>query len=210
MPLFYQQDINQHTKLAIWKIEESEDFFLAFVPLQSSVKHPHKRLQHLAGRYLLAHLFPGFPYSEITIADTRKPFLPSEQYHFSISHCSDYAAAIVSTKDRVGVDVEMISPRVQNIKHKFLHPEEMRFVNAQPPALQLQILTLLWSAKEAMFKWYSFGDVDFSEMLRTFPFQLATEGTIHAGIIKENLQEQLLVRYKVFDQLCLAYTIGDK
>ena len=46
-----------------------------------------KRLQHLAGRYLLYALFDDFPLEEIVIADTRKPFLENEKYHFSISHC---------------------------------------------------------------------------------------------------------------------------
>ncbi|MBP9606483.1 MAG: 4-phosphopantetheinyl transferase, partial [Ferruginibacter sp.] len=106
MPLVYQQNINDDTKLGLWRIEEPENFFLQFVPLQKKITHPHKRLQHLAGRFLLRKLFPHFPLKLIKIAETRKPFLPGEQYHFSISHCGDYAAVIVSSKYRVGVDVE--------------------------------------------------------------------------------------------------------
>ena len=209
MPLFYQQDINEHTKIAIWKIEETEDFFLKMVPLPAGIQHPHKRLQHLAGRYLLAYLFPGFPYHEILIADTRKPYLPHEAYHFSISHCADFAAAIVSTKSRVGIDVELISARVEKIKHKFLHPAELRFVNAQSPTDALQLLTLLWSAKEAMFKWYSYGEIDFSEMLRVFPFILEAKGNMDACLIKDNMQVALKIDYKFFNSLCLAYTTSN-
>src|SRR5688572_33506351 len=84
MPLFYQQAVDSETKLAIWKIEEEEQFFLDHVPLQREITHPHKRLQHLAGRYLLQFLFPDFPIRLIQIADTRKPFLEDEAYHFSI------------------------------------------------------------------------------------------------------------------------------
>ena len=98
MPLFYQHNINEETKLGIWLIEEPESFFLDKVPLKRDVSHPFKRLQHLAGRYLLSFLFPDFPLEEIRIADTRQPFLASEKYHFSISHCGHYAAAIVSRK----------------------------------------------------------------------------------------------------------------
>ena len=98
MPIFYQQDIDDSTKLGIWKIEEDEDFFLEQVPLQRDITHPHKRLQHLAGRFLLKYLFPDFPVKLIKIADTKKPFLEDEAYHFSISHCDDYAAAIVRIK----------------------------------------------------------------------------------------------------------------
>jgi phosphopantetheinyl transferase (holo-ACP synthase) len=208
LPLFYQQEINRTTRVSIWKLEESEEFFLDSVPLQSTIKHPHKRLQHLGGRYLLAHLFPGFPYHEILIAGTRKPYLESEAYHFSVSHCGVYAAAIASTTSRVGVDVELITPRVEKIRHKFLHPEELRFVNAQPKNLQTKLLTLLWCAKEAMYKWYSYGEIDFSEMLRVFPFSLADEGEMDACIIKDNLQQTLKLYYKVFGDLCLVYVLS--
>jgi len=100
-------------------------FFSATVHLQASVSHPHKRLQHLAGRYLLPFLFSDFPLTDIEIASTRKPFLPQEQYHFSISHCGDFAAAIVSKDQQVGIDIEMITERVHKIKHKYLHPSEL-------------------------------------------------------------------------------------
>src|ERR1700694_3970417 len=129
MPLFYQYTINQGTKLGIWRIEEPESFFLEKVPLKKDVSHPFKRLQHLAGRYLLPFLFPDFPLEEILIADTRKPFLESEKYHFSISHCGSFAAAIVSDSRRVGVDIELISPRIGTVSHKFLHSDEQHFLN---------------------------------------------------------------------------------
>ena len=76
MPIFFQQPINDTTRLGIWKIEETEEFFKRNVPLHRDVTHPHKRLQHLAGRFLLPYLFPDFPPELIQIADTRKPFLP--------------------------------------------------------------------------------------------------------------------------------------
>lgn len=208
MPLYYQQNINEHTSLGVWKIQEPESFFLEAVPLSSSITHPHKRLQHLAGRYLLAHLFPDFPYHEILIADTRKPYLPNEQYHFSISHCSNYAAALVSTQSRVGVDIELKTPRVERIKHKFLHPEELRFVNAQLPGSHQQLLTVMWSAKEALFKWYSYGDVDFSEMLRLFPFELQGSGTIESCVLAPDQQTQLTLHYKLFNELSLVYAVS--
>ena len=56
MPIFFQQDIEDNTRLGIWKIEEEEKFFLQSVPLQNEITHPHKRLQHLAGRFLLKQL----------------------------------------------------------------------------------------------------------------------------------------------------------
>src|SRR5688572_3150002 len=130
MPIFFQQAINEHTKLGIWKIEEEASFFLRKVPLHRDITHPHKRLQHLAGRYLLQHLYPDFPLPLIQIADTRKPFLEDEAFHFSISHCSDYAAAIVSTENRVGVDIEVFSDKIGRIGHKFVSDDENTLVQA--------------------------------------------------------------------------------
>ncbi len=205
MPLFYQQDINLTTKLGVWKIEESEDFFLLSVPLQRNITHPHKRLQHLAGRYLLPFLFPDFPHEEIEIADTRKPFLRDEQYHFSISHCGDYAAAIVSSTERVGIDIEMITPRVDRIKHKFLHEDELFFVDSHPIDQQIRLLTLLWSAKEAMFKWWGRGDVDFSEAMRTFPFTMNAAGMIDGSFGKEEFNSNVKLNYEMREDLSLVW-----
>lgn len=209
MPLFYQQDINETTRLGVWKIEEPEAFFLRSVPLKRDITHPHKRLQHLAGRYLLPFLYPGFPHADIEIADTRKPFLPDEQYHFSISHCGDFAAAIVSSTQRVGIDIEMITPRIDRIKHKFLHPSELSFVLSQDHEQQIPLLTLLWSAKEAMFKWWGGGDIDFSEVLRTNAFSFSREGIIPAIFIKNEMNVPLEIYYQMRDELSLAWLISD-
>ena len=75
MPLFYQHNINETSKLAVWHITEPENFFLEKVQLQKEISHPHKRLQHLAGRYLLQLLHPGFPFHLIEIAESNKPLL---------------------------------------------------------------------------------------------------------------------------------------
>lgn len=159
MPIFFQHQINDTTRLGIWKIEETEEFFKSNVPQHRDVTHPHKRLQHLAGRFLLQYLFPDFPYELIQIADTRKPFLPDERYHFSISHCGDYAAAIVSRDQRVGVDIEIPVDKVLRVKDKFLSQgERKQFENAD-----LEELTVCWSAKEAIFKWYGGSGVDFKD-----------------------------------------------
>jgi 4'-phosphopantetheinyl transferase len=168
MSLFYQHNINAGTKLGIWRIEETEAFYLNAVPLKRDVSHPAKRLQHLAGRFLLPHLFKDFPLSEILIADTRKPYLADEKYHFSISHCGSYAGVIVSKTNRVGIDIEMVSPRIYNIVHKFVNDKEKIFLEEWEPLEQmhLQLTTVLWSAKEALFKWYGLGQVDFKEHLQ--------------------------------------------
>ena len=125
MPLFYQHNINDSAKLAVWHITENEDFFLKKVSVRKEVLHPHKRLQHLAGRYLLQLLHPDFPFHLIEIAASKKPLLSNGKLHFSISHCKDFAATIVSENKAVGIDVELITPKIELVKERFLRASEL-------------------------------------------------------------------------------------
>jgi phosphopantetheinyl transferase len=203
LPIFFQQQNNEYTRLGVWKIEEGEEFFKGNVPLHRDVTHPHKRLQHLAGRFLLQFLFPDFPYQLIEIADTRKPFLPDEQYHFSISHCGDYAAAIVSRTERVGVDIEIPVEKILRIQDKFLSKDEKD--SFRPASHDSRLTTLLWSCKEAVFKWYGDGGVDFKRHIQLFNKQPGKE-TIDCFFSKNG--SELVVHYREFDGLVLAWISG--
>lgn len=212
MSIFFQHSINDSTALGIWKIEEPESFFLQKVPLKQQVTHPYKRLQHLAGRYLLPTLFSDFPLEEILVADTRKPFLNGEKYHFSISHCGNYAAAIASSRKRVGVDIELITPTVARVAPKFLHPEERRVLSEWEhlPRIHLQVLTIMWSAKEAIYKWYGLGKVDFKEHIRmqTQKISIRPDGDIDLPFIfSREKPVSLKVNIKIFGDLVLAWVI---
>ncbi len=203
MPLFYQHNINHTAKLAIWHITETEDFFLKKVPLQNNITHWHKRLQHLAGRYLLQELYPGFPYHLIEIADTKKPFLPNEKYHFSISHCGDYATVIVSEEKRVGIDIELVTPKVELIKHKFLSEDEIFLTKKN----NLHQLTLLWSCKEAVFKWHGNGGLDFKNHIVIKDISVhENTGIIECLFMKDGMR-QLNINVHIFETLCVAWVI---
>ncbi len=203
MPLFFQQDIDGDTKLAVWKIEEEESFFQ--VPLQREISHPKKRLQHLAGRFLLRHVFPDFPLELIEIADTRKPYLKEEAYHFSISHCGEFAAVIVSRTKRVGVDIEQMSPKIERIREKFLSAED-------GPAFQspsLFVTTLAWSCKEAIFKWWGYGGVDFRRDIQLDQLQTRED---QAYLVKASFRlavdPQFSLEGRLFNDLCLSWVVN--
>jgi phosphopantetheinyl transferase len=207
MPLFYQHNINEATKLGIWRIEEPENFFLEKVPLQNNVSHPYKKLQHLAGRYLLPILFEDFPLEEIVIADTKRPFLENEKYHFSISHSGNFAAVIVSSANRVGVDVELITPRIKNISDKFLNDEEKKYISSldEVPQGQLELSTVYWSAKEAIFKWYGKGEIDFRmHMEITSVEHSRNNGTLEC-IFKKDAPVLLTVYYRLMNGFVVAW-----
>jgi phosphopantetheinyl transferase len=202
MPLFYQHNINDTSKLAVWHITENENFFLEKVQLQKTINHPHKRLQHLAGRYLLQLLHPEFPLHLIEIAESNKPLLQDHSYHFSISHCGDYAAAIISENESAGIDVELITPKVQMIQHKFLSIDELKLL----PEINSAFLTLCWSCKEAVYKWYGKGGVDFKNHIRLNQF-LNRKEIIGCDFLKDE-KISLQIRFKFFEGMCLAWLNG--
>jgi 4'-phosphopantetheinyl transferase EntD len=211
LALFYQHNINQTTRLAIWRIEEPESFFLERVPLKRDVTHPYKRLQHLAGRYLLPILFKDFPLEEILVADTRKPYLPGEKYHFSISHAGNFAAAIASSDKRVGIDVELVSSRIEKISHKFLSPGEKDFLHQWDlfEKLKLELITVLWSSKEAMFKWYGNGEVDFREHMQlNGPIKFAAnEWILLPFLFSKQVSIPVQLHARIFEPLVLSYVV---
>ena len=210
MPLVYQQNINAVTKIAVWHITEHEDFFLKEVPLQREIRHWHKRLQHLAGRLLLKEMYPDFPIELIRIADTKKPFLENEPFHFSISHCGDYAAAIVSKDFRVGIDIEIPLEKILKIKHKFINTKEDFFITPLYGVEQIELITLVWSAKETLFKWYGKGNLDFKEMMHVEPTSIIKAGSIKAEIKTSDFQKTFEIFYQQFQHLILTYTFTSK
>ena len=209
MPLFFKHIINESSRLAVWHITETEDFFTNEVSIKNTVTHPHKRLQHLAGRYILKHLQPDFPFHSIQIESSKKPVLPENQFHFSISHCGDYAAAIISDKKLVGIDVEIISPKIQKVKDKFLNPEELELLQKnQFSESNIELITLLWSAKEALYKWYGKGSISFKRNLPIKQINPADGGGILNAQFSKEFVQDLIIEYRFFDSLCLAWVEG--
>ena len=143
--------------MAVWKIEEPESFFTEQISIPVPPSHPVKRLQHFAGRLLLKKLQTDFPLESIQSQPGQKPFLPDYTYQFSISHSDKIAAAIISQTQPVGIDVEMITDKALRVAHKFLSEEEVQLIGND----SREDVTLLWSIKETVFKWYGLGSVDF-------------------------------------------------
>ena len=207
VPLLYQENIGEHTRLALWKIEEEEAFFSATVPVHRPIAHPHKRLQHLAGRYLLTHLYPGFPSALILIAGTRKPFLEGQPYQFSISHAGDYAACIVSTCCNAGIDVELASEKVTAIRRKFLsqHDAQALCPGSNEPAPGMTELTIAWSTKEAVYKGYGKGEVDFKRDIVLEAHSRQGDTGIMECTFGKPAARQIRVYYRLFGHLVLAW-----
>ncbi|MFT3981784.1 MAG: 4'-phosphopantetheinyl transferase superfamily protein [Ferruginibacter sp.] len=161
-------------------------------------------MQHLAGRLVLSELYEDFPIRLIQVADTKKPFLPDEAFHFSISHCGDYAAAIVSRQNRVGVDIETPQPKIGLIKNKYLKADEQEMLE-QLNISTLRALTMAWSVKESMFKWYALGNVDFKEHMHIHAAQVNDNQFLFSCSFRKEAPVALKVHGIFFNENCLTW-----
>lgn len=154
MPLLERLQ-HENAEIIIWHITEAEEFFVEKLGFGSDRKDPKRRLEHLAGRFLLLELWPQIDFSKISISSTGKPFLNGAPKHFSVSHSYPYAAAAIS-QNEVGVDIQVYQPKICNLQQKFLSDAEALHCQHD-----MALYTLAWSAKEALFKKYGLGAVDF-------------------------------------------------
>lgn len=205
MPLYFQQDINEFTRLGVWQIVESVNYFQQKVTFRYPVTQNQQQLQHLAAGYLLPILCPDFPYESIASPALQKPFIPGNPYFFSLSHCTGYAAAIVSSTDAVGIDIESISPRVQRIRHKFLSREENLWVSEFTPGEQYSILTLLWSVKETVYKWLGKKGLIFNEHISILPINFAHDQVAQVMLSHPQYSKQLQVSFIKLEGLYCSF-----
>ncbi len=165
MPLYKEWNPDLHSLAAIWHITEPESFFADQLPVNGEhIVHPKRRIEHLAGRFLLQFLNKDFPLHAISPDEHDKPQVPD--FHFSISHSYPYVACIISTKSSVGIDIQCWHKNILALQHKFLAPAEQQFCGNDA-----QKITLAWSCKEAAYKFQGRRGVDFIEHLPIHSWQ---------------------------------------
>ena len=129
-----------------------------------AIRADSRRREWLASRWLVQKLLPG---NTVCYSPHGKPFLDLYRGGFSISHSPQYVAIAFSDAEaNVAVDVELVSNRVSRVRHKFLSAAEQEYCQADDAAYH----TLLWCAKEVMFKLRENGSVDFENHYRVLPF----------------------------------------
>ena len=79
-----------------------------------------------------------------------KPMLAEWPHiHFSLSHCREAAACVVSDKP-VGIDIESIDHYDEAVAAQVMSEDELRHIHAAPtPAIAF---TRLWTMKESLYK----------------------------------------------------------
>lgn len=127
---------------------------------------------------------------------TGRPFLPSKpEVSMSLSHAEGCAALLLTPSSlRPGVDVETYRPQLYAVASRYLTEAEWeKGCRLAPQLTELELCTLLWSAKETAFK--VFGPSDAS--LHNFVLETLTplEQTLRLRYPRE--ETELVVHYEL-------------
>ena len=167
MPFLKEFIINEKTKIKIWKVILGE---LSPKELYNDEKKLFKlkksnilKEQFLATRKMLA--LENSDYI-ITYDLDGKPSLNSE-FNISISHSNEIAALVVSNKKIIGLDVQFKESKILNIQNKFLNKFEKLNIGGDP---SIDILTMIWTSKESIYKAIGLKGVSFSENIQIEKF----------------------------------------
>ncbi len=167
MPEIFHLNESDYTVI-VWKIEEPLKFFLDLLPYELKdlpSTFESRNLEWLASRYVLYRITDQ---GVVEKDEFKKPFLINDQRYISISHSDGIAAAMLS-KFPCGIDIENDSPRINRIASKFILPTALESLAG--PTYQ-QRLYQIWCAKEAMYKAYGLGQIDFKSNLEVDLTQL--------------------------------------
>lgn len=111
------------------------------------------------------------------------------QKPISISHSGQYIAVMIAEQSRIGIDIEEIHPRIERLARKFVNDEENAFIGQDH---RIEMIHVIWGAKEVLYKIHSRGSVDFKKDLLVSQFEFNETGNCHAFIKKNLLKKSSL------------------
>lgn len=205
MPIYKTITIGENSNLLLWKIEESiEQLKLGLVLTPESLEKldKMKSLTHkkgyLAVRQMLRHA--GYVDADLNYAESGKPLLNDEK-HITISHSHNFAVILLSDTS-MGVDVEKQKDKILNIANKFTPIHEYRTL-ANDEAI-IRKLTLVWAAKEAIYKCFSTKGVSFLDHIDVHDFDLGSSQT-SATLQYKGQKHRYEVFFMEFEDFASAY-----
>ena len=206
MPLYKTIRHNDSTTILVWKITESLSFFKE-VPLTpaSALRVAHMKSEShvkgfLAVRKLLAVV--GLTDADLYYTKQGKPHLKNEKV-ISISHSFDFSVIAISNAT-IGIDIEKNRAKIIKIAPKFIDQENSYLTNEH----LVEQLTIIWGAKESLYKIHPDGGLLFKQHLPIDAFQLATKKT-KGYILKEPYKESYAIYFDSFDGYTLVYATNE-
>ncbi len=184
MPLLLTKHPFPDAIFGLWQIAESEAFFRSDLSLAISEEaelaqhhNPLRRLEWLAGRWLLHNLSNSSQRLPLDKDVFSKPFFPQNQHlACSLSHSKGIVGALIvrtppalvtrqpSTLNRppsIGCDIQVMTPKISRIAYKFINGLEQTYIESRPESEYLELYHLYWTAKESLYKAYGLKELDF-------------------------------------------------
>lgn len=204
MPLYKTITVNPSTKVWIWKIEESYEELCKGISL---TPHCQARIEatssdiHRRGFMSIRHLLAleGYADKDLFYDENGKPHLKDGK-HISITHSFIFSAIIISDLE-VGIDIEKQREKILRIANKFTPLEEYRTL-ANTEAV-IRKLTIVWGAKEAIYKIYAQRKVSFLQHINITDFNFEDQSTTGKVTFRGNVSQYLLDFLEFEDFTCV-------
>lgn len=200
--------LNEYSILGVWKIEEDLKTLLESVMLDNDEKKKYKsfrsnsrKLEYLSVRALLSELLGKE--ARIVYNKNNKPFLKAGSHFISISHSHRLTAILLSTREKVGIDLEYMSSNISAFSFKFLNRKEI--VTRDPNNRRYQ-LYLYWCAKEAIYKICDKEGISIRNNITIEPFEINESGEIRGSIHTEKLNESFDLFYSRYTNYAIVWT----
>ena len=179
MPIHKRLTVNETTKVLIWKIEESFEELFKGIELTeknsnrlNNMKSDLHRRGFLSVRHLLNEV--GYTDADLVYDEFGKPHLKNGKF-ISITHSFTFSGIIISDDQPVGIDIEKQRDKILKIAHKFTPIEAYKSI-ANHDAL-VSKLTIVWGAKESLYKIYGKKKLLFLENIYIDDFSFETNQT---------------------------------
>jgi 4'-phosphopantetheinyl transferase len=174
MPLHKTINFDISTQIFVWKITESYEQLFNEVSLKDSnlrrlggIKSQLHQRGFLSVRELLQEA--GYNDFDLYYDDFGKPHLKDGKY-ISITHSYQFSAIIVSNQ-RVGIDIELQREKIIKIASKF-NDDDHRFLKEDKKEDYIRKLTVIWGAKESIFKIRNERGISFKEHIKVRAFEM--------------------------------------
>lgn len=202
MPFLKSIPVDAIATVFVWKITESlEALSTIYLNERSKTRVNSMRSEiHQKGFLSIRHLLQEAGYSDkdLYYSEDGKPHLKDGKF-ISITHSFEFSAIIIGNHP-VGIDMEMNREKIKTIAPKFVCPDN-EFL--KEPKLKEQ-LTVLWGAKEAMFKIASVPGLSFKTHLPVAAFDVKDQKT--TGWIKQaNETEAFTILFEQIEDYTLVY-----
>ena len=164
--------------------------------------NPKRQQEWIVGRYMMHTLLPD-RISDLLITPSGKPFFENGSTQFSISHSGNLLGIIVSTA-AIGLDIQEFSKSVNKVSHKFITEENLAVFPTHVSMSDQQ--HILWSTKEAVFKAYGLGKVDFKKDILIQSYEEGLEYSIIKGRLTNHEVDMGFVAH--FNQIGYYYIVS--